>query len=86
MELFPDGEKELEVIKKLFDDGLLTKEEYEDTRDLLIEKDSNRVIQKREKLKPFELNIKPRGNPTCPAPPIIEIFLSLFIKKSYYNI
>jgi len=50
-------EKELEVIKKLFDDGLLSKEEYEDTKNLLIEKDSNRVIKKKEKLKSFELNI-----------------------------
>ena len=29
-------EKELEVIKTLFDDGLLSKEEYERTRDLLM--------------------------------------------------
>ena len=50
-------EKELEVIKTLFDDGLLSKEEYERTRDLLIEKDGNREVKKKEKLKPYELRI-----------------------------
>ena len=50
-------EKELEVIKKLFDDGLLNKDEYEQTRDILIQKDSKRKVEKRKKLKPYELNI-----------------------------
>tara|TARA_Y100000590_G_C15659580_1_gene992047 strand:- start:197 stop:1543 length:1347 start_codon:yes stop_codon:yes gene_type:complete len=50
-------EKELEVIKKLFDDGLLTKDEYEKTRDLLIDKDETREEKKLSKLKPYELNI-----------------------------
>jgi len=51
-------EKELEVIKKLYNDGLLTKDEYERTRDLLIEKDEAREEKKVSKLKPYELNIK----------------------------
>ena len=51
-------EKELEVIKKLYNDGLLTKDEYERTRDLLIEKDTTREEKKASKLKPYELNIK----------------------------
>ncbi len=51
-------EKELEVVKKLYDDGLLTKDEYERTRDLLIEKDEAREEIKTSKLKPYELNIK----------------------------
>ena len=51
-------EKELEVIKKLYNDGLLTKDEYERTRDLLIEKDEEREEKKVSKLKPYELNIK----------------------------
>ena len=51
-------EKELEVIKKLYNDGLLNKDEYERTRDLLIEKDETREEKKLTKLKPYELNIK----------------------------
>ena len=51
-------EKELEVVKKLYNDGLLTKDEYERTRDLLIEKDQAREDKKVSKLKPYELNIK----------------------------
>ena len=44
-------EKELEVIKKLFDDGLLSKDEYEQTRDLLVEKDSEREEKRKKKIK-----------------------------------
>jgi len=51
-------EKELEVIKKLYDDGLLTKDEYEKTRDLLIEKGEEREEKKLKKLKPYTLNVK----------------------------
>ena len=48
-------EKELEVIKKLFDDGLLNKDEYEQTRDILIQKDSKRKKKKKSKVKTLRI-------------------------------
>ena len=48
-------QKELEVIKKLYDDGLLTKEEYEQTREVLINKENKKI--KKQKVN-YTLKIK----------------------------
>ena len=50
-------EKELEVIKKLYDDGLLTKEQYEQTKEVLIEKNATREEIVQKKSKPYTLNV-----------------------------
>ena len=55
-------EKELEVIKKLYNDGLLTKDEHDRTRDLLIEKNQIREEKQLSRLKPYELNIKSKAS------------------------
>ena len=53
-------EKELEVIEKLFNDGLLTEDEYLKTKEVLIDKDSKRSIEKTIPSIPYEVNIFPR--------------------------
>ena len=57
-------EKELEVIKKLFDDGLLTKEQYEQTKEVLIEKNANREEIVQKKSKPYTLNVLRKAKST----------------------
>ena len=52
-------EKELEVIETLFKDGLLSEDEYLKTREVLIDKDSERSIEKTIPSIPYEVNITP---------------------------
>ena len=54
-------DKELEVIKKLYDDGILSKEEYEKTKKILIknsEENSNNSIENDAFVNNYKLNIK----------------------------
>ena len=42
--------KELEALKKLYDDGLLTKEEYEQTGEVLINKENKKIKKQKSQL------------------------------------